>query len=86
MVSVGPSRDELRRWAGWAARRGLAVVMVFHYVCLAWVFFRAKDFGNALAVLERLGAGEWDAPNLIPVIRLALVVALIASPVRMRRS
>jgi hypothetical protein len=78
VVSVGPSQDDVRRWGWWAARRALAVVMVFHYVCLAWVFFRARDFGNALAVLERLGAGEWDTPNLIPAIQLALIVALIA--------
>ena len=78
VISVGPGAADVRRWAGWAVRRALAVVMVFHYVCLAWVFFRARDFDNALAVLRRLGAGEWDAPNLIPAIQLALVAALIA--------
>src|SRR5690606_24144230 len=67
-----------RRWAAWAARRALSVVLVFHYVCLAWIFFRATSFDNALHVLERLGAGEWDAPNLIPAIRLALAGALLA--------
>ena len=77
-LAVGPSRADVRRWAGWATRRALAVIMVFHYVCLAWVFFRARDFDNALAVLQRLGAGEWDAPNIIPAIRLALAVALLA--------
>ena len=78
MLAAGPSHADVRRWAGWAARRALAVIMVFHYVCLAWVFFRARDFDHALAVLQRLGAGEWDAPNIIPAIRLALAVALIA--------
>ena len=66
------------RWGQWAVRRALAVILIFHYVCLAWIFFRARDFDNALHVLERLGAGEWDAPNLVPAIRLALVAALIA--------
>ena len=77
-LAVGPSGDEATRWAQWALRRALAVVMVFHYVCLAWVFFRARDFANALAVLRRLGAWEWDAPNLIPAIQLALVAAFTA--------
>ena len=76
------SSDDVVRWLVWAGRRALAMVMVFHYVCLAWVFFRAHGFANALAVLERLGAGEWspwtDMPNLIPAIRLALLLALVA--------
>jgi D-alanyl-lipoteichoic acid acyltransferase DltB (MBOAT superfamily) len=82
IASAGPNGADVRRWAIWAGRRALAVLLVFHYVCLAWVFFRAKDFDRALAVLARLGAGEWspwsDAANLIPAIRLALVAALIA--------
>src|SRR5262249_11760583 len=28
------------------ARRALAVFLVFHYVCLGWVFFRAGSFEN----------------------------------------
>ena len=28
-------------------RRSVAVVLVFHYVCLAWVFFRAASFDAA---------------------------------------
>ena len=75
VAEVNPSRDGALRWLGWAARRAIAVVLVFHYVCLAWVFFRAQTFDGALAVLARLGAGETDHPNLIAPIQLALVVA-----------
>jgi alkylation response protein AidB-like acyl-CoA dehydrogenase len=35
-------------------------------------------FDGALAVLQRLGAGEWDTPNIIPSIQLALVAAALA--------
>ncbi len=35
-------------------RRALAVVLVFHYVCLAWIFFRAPTFDAALGVLRQL--------------------------------
>jgi len=47
-------------------------------VCLAWVFFRATSFDNALAVLERIGAGETDAPNLIPAVMIAVVIGFVA--------
>jgi D-alanyl-lipoteichoic acid acyltransferase DltB (MBOAT superfamily) len=53
-------------------RRGVAVALVFHYVCVAWVFFRATSFDNAFAVFDRVAANETDAPNLISTILLAL--------------
>ena len=51
---------------------------MFAYVCLAWIFFRAQSFAQALAVLRRLGAHEYDHPNLIRVVLTALVAALVA--------
>jgi alginate O-acetyltransferase complex protein AlgI len=61
-------------------RRALAVILVFHYVCLAWIFFRAADteemtaFDNALAVLRRLGEGSTDHANVLPIVTCALAV------------
>jgi D-alanyl-lipoteichoic acid acyltransferase DltB (MBOAT superfamily) len=55
-------------------RRTIAVVLVFHYVCLAWVFFRATTFDNALAILRQIAEGSTDHANLIPMITTALVV------------
>jgi hypothetical protein len=65
---------ELRRrfWA--YARRALAVVLVFQYVCLAWIFFRATSFDNALAVLRQIALHETDHANLVPIITVALAV------------
>ena len=77
-VEVGPSPAAALRWLGWAAARGAAVVLVFAYVCLAWIFFRAQSFAQALAVLRRLGAHEYDHPNLIRVVLTALVAAVVA--------
>ena len=54
-------------------RRAVAAILVFQYVCLAWVFFRATSFDNALAVLRQLGAGELDSANLVPLVTIALV-------------
>jgi len=56
------------------ARRALAVVLVFHYVCLAWIFFRASSFDGALAVLRQIALLETDHANLVPVVATALAV------------
>jgi alginate O-acetyltransferase complex protein AlgI len=36
-------------------------LIVFHFVCLAWIFFRAEDFTVAGVFIARLGAG-WGEP------------------------
>jgi hypothetical protein len=66
------------------ARRALAVLLVFHYVCLAWVFFRASavddhtsSFDNALAVLRRIASFELDHANLVPIVTTALAVGFM---------
>src|SRR2546423_548784 len=43
--------------AGAPAGRALAVLAIFHFVCLAWIFFRAEDFEMARLYLAGLGAG-----------------------------
>ena len=40
--------------------RVVATLVVFHFVCLAWVFFRAEDFDIAWLYLGGLGAGWAD--------------------------
>jgi len=57
--------------------RGVAVFLVFHYVCFAWVFFRATSFDNALAVLRQIAAAETDHANLVPMVTTALVVGFL---------
>ncbi|HET7500904.1 MAG TPA: MBOAT family O-acyltransferase [Kofleriaceae bacterium] len=56
------------------ARRALATVLVFQYVCLAWIFFRAPTFGDALAVLRQIATLETDHANLVPIVTAALAV------------
>ncbi len=36
------------------ARKWLGRLVTFHLVCLAWVFFRATSFQNAIDVLRRI--------------------------------
>ncbi len=57
----------------WVLRRNLAAVLVFLYVCLAWVFFRATSFDNALAVLSQIAKLELDHANLVPLVTVPLV-------------
>jgi len=56
------------------ARRTISIVLVFHYVCLAWIFFRATSFDNALAILRQLARVELDHPNLVAIVATALTV------------
>jgi len=37
--------------------RALQIVITFHLVCLSWVFFRAENFPDALAVLRQIPEG-----------------------------
>ncbi len=53
-------------------RRAAAAVLVFHYVCFAWIFFRASSFANAHAVLDQIARWETDHPNLVPIVTTAL--------------
>ena len=57
--------ERLLGWGRSAARRPawqkvLATVLVFHFVCLAWIFFRSEDFGTALTYLG--GFANFSAP------------------------
>jgi D-alanyl-lipoteichoic acid acyltransferase DltB (MBOAT superfamily) len=63
---------------GWLARRALATVLVFAYVCVAWVFFRAQSFGGALAVFRALAEGSRGHANVGPIVQIVLLVGLIA--------
>lgn len=66
----------------WAVVR---CVVTFHLICLTWVFFRAADVGEALAVLRRIAGGMTGLgnavmtvcighPTRVPVILVALVI------------
>jgi D-alanyl-lipoteichoic acid acyltransferase DltB (MBOAT superfamily) len=44
--------------------RGLGVFVTFHFVCAAWVFFRASSFAQAETLFIRLFEGSTHVPNL----------------------
>jgi D-alanyl-lipoteichoic acid acyltransferase DltB (MBOAT superfamily) len=82
LAELGVDRAVLRRLAVSGLRRTIAVILVFHYVCLAWVFFRATSpdgsLDPALAMLQRIASWELDAPNLIPVVMVAVGAGFVA--------
>jgi alginate O-acetyltransferase complex protein AlgI len=44
----------------WNVRRVALVVLMFHLVCIGWVFFRAIDIGQATAMLAKIaGDPSW---------------------------
>lgn len=56
--------------------RVLGVLLTFHIVCLAWIFFRAEDFGAAMDYVT--GLGDWSKsaelwqPFLVLLVGLSL--------------
>ena len=55
----------------------LAIVLVFHFVCLGWIFFRARDFASALDVIA--GLFDWsNAPELATSLSLLLIALGLA--------
>ena len=64
--------------------KALCIFATFHFVCLAWVFFRAESVGQAWQVLARLGALQFEMANLtspalsIPLGGVAVPVSVLA--------
>jgi D-alanyl-lipoteichoic acid acyltransferase DltB (MBOAT superfamily) len=52
-------------------------VLTFHYVCLAWIFFRAEGFARARTMLRQIFLGGLHAPNLSRGILLVLLLGLV---------
>jgi D-alanyl-lipoteichoic acid acyltransferase DltB (MBOAT superfamily) len=70
-----------QRWWGERAQadplmRAVGVLVTFHVVCAAWVFFRAPTFGVALELFASLGALDFGVNNLDwPVLAVLAVAA-----------
>ncbi len=53
-------------------------LVTFQVVCLAWVFFRAPNFSDAMAVLGRLFHGGGSSSLVTPLLMFT-IVAMLAS-------
>jgi alginate O-acetyltransferase complex protein AlgI len=65
---------------GWG--RWLATIATFHFVCFAWIFFRAPTLDHAVLALRQLVRGEWTLEHVTPnvVVVLAGAALLHGSP------
>ncbi|MDH3230932.1 MAG: MBOAT family protein, partial [Alphaproteobacteria bacterium] len=45
--------------------RVVRVLLTFHLIAIAWVFFRAESVGDALLILKKIAAGLWQMPGLL---------------------
>ena len=55
------------------AARTLAILVVFHFVCLGWIFFRAEDFEIARLYIAGFGTGWHDGMHQAGPAMLALI-------------
>jgi D-alanyl-lipoteichoic acid acyltransferase DltB (MBOAT superfamily) len=67
------ARGEVR--AG-GVRRVVATVATFHFVCLAWIFFRAPSFAHATLALEQMARGSWTIDHVTPKVIFVIAVAM----------
>src|SRR5438270_857922 len=69
----------LEPWLGRSARgpaaRAIAICLVFHFVCLGWIFFRAEDFALARLYLAGFAAGWGDGPQQAGPLDISLPLA-----------
>jgi alginate O-acetyltransferase complex protein AlgI len=61
-----------------AGARWVSAFATFHFVCLAWIFFRAPTFSQATLMIERIARGAWTmghvAPRVVPVVTAAMLI------------
>ena len=65
-----------RRAASVWGPKPVAIILVFHFVCLGWIFFRARDFGTALEVIAGLANWSTTAELATPLTLLLLALGL----------
>jgi alginate O-acetyltransferase complex protein AlgI len=53
------------------------ILLTFHFVAFAWIFFRAKSFDHAMAILAQLAKLTPGSANVVPTVTLALMAAWI---------
>ena len=55
----------LPRLAAGTPLRVLRVLLTFHLIAVAWIFFRAASVSEALLVLQKIADGLWRMPGLL---------------------
>jgi D-alanyl-lipoteichoic acid acyltransferase DltB (MBOAT superfamily) len=61
--------------AWWA--KVLGSLVTFHFVCFAWIFFRASSLANAMDILRGLGSLTGSLANITPLLAGVMLLAAI---------
>ncbi len=56
-------------------------ILVFHFVCAAWVLFRSPDLGTAGEIFKRLIHGPGPSPLVTPTVLAAIAAGLLTQAV-----
>jgi alginate O-acetyltransferase complex protein AlgI len=70
------SRPEPESSPSSGVSRWIATALTFHFVCFAWIFFRAPTLSHAALVLDQLARGRWTMDHIAPKVVLVLVAAM----------
>jgi D-alanyl-lipoteichoic acid acyltransferase DltB (MBOAT superfamily) len=63
-----------RAWGPWWVP--VSTLLTFHFVCFAWIFFRAPTLPHAELVLERVVRGAWSLQHITARVPLVVAAAL----------
>jgi alginate O-acetyltransferase complex protein AlgI len=55
----------------------LATLATFHFVCFAWIFFRAPTLDHAFLALRQLARGAWTFEHVAPKVTLVVAAAAV---------
>jgi D-alanyl-lipoteichoic acid acyltransferase DltB (MBOAT superfamily) len=58
--------------------KAFGIFITFHFICLAWIVFRAPSLADTWQVLRRLGAMQFGHGNLSTSILLVLLIAYLS--------
>jgi D-alanyl-lipoteichoic acid acyltransferase DltB (MBOAT superfamily) len=59
------------------AGRVVATLATFHFVCLAWIFFRAPTIAHAMLALRQIARGTWALDHVAPKVVLVLAAGVV---------
>jgi alginate O-acetyltransferase complex protein AlgI len=75
----------VRLWQSWKGTakavgwvRYVNIFITFHFVCYAWIYFRAPDFATASAIVGRIGSHTVSFVNVSPGLWLIFAIGLLA--------
>jgi alginate O-acetyltransferase complex protein AlgI len=70
------ARERAPRRPASAVSSALSMVATFHFVCFAWIFFRAPTFAHAALALGRIAHGAWTMEHVAPKVTMVVAGAL----------